>query len=347
MKQVTIFLGNQCNAGCYYCHAAKEKDQFTEISPRLLDWLKQQTGLTVKFLGGEPTLYLEHIATVIKHCGDMSSYILMTNGLLLNNDQVVDFLNQHDILTIVSFDGLPGARGYDDIFLKDAYRDNLKRINKLGAAATISNVNCDLKAIRQCYAAIENKLQRYLPLFVHATHTTNSDLTGYELSDSQYDAFLAYKKNTIIKLIDEFDRGVINLKLKQIVHAYLDDVRYSLDETRCYNRHHIITDIAGNNYVCGYGKGLQVGQFGSEESFALQKQILDEKLPQCQQCELRSQCGVACIASINMKKECDHTKQFLSWLNREDIHTRLSLIKTVIQQVPLLNQTGNFFYGGF
>ena len=347
MKQVTIFLGNQCNAGCCYCHAVKEKDQFTAVSPRLLDWLKQQDGLTIKFLGGEPTLYLDHIATVINHCGDMPSYILMTNGLLLKEEYVVDFLNRNNILTVVSFDGLRGARGYDDVFFNDEYLENIKRINKLGAAATISTFNCDLDAIRQCYAAIENRLQRYLPLFVHATHTTNSDLAGYELSDEQYAAFLAYKKKVISKLIDDFDRGVINLKLKHLVQDYLCDIRYSLDETRCYNRHHMITDIAGNNYVCGYSKGINVGQFGSEESFALQKGIIDKKFPQCQLCELRSQCGVACISSINMQKECDHAKQFLSWLNREEIHTKLKLIKEVINHVPLLGKTGNFFNGGF
>jgi hypothetical protein len=107
----------------------------------------------------------------------------------------------------------------------------------------------------------------------------------------------------------------------------------------------MITDIAGNNYVCGYGKGINVGQFGSEASFAAQKEIIDKKFPQCQLCELRSHCGVACISSINMKKECDHVKQFFSWLNREGIRTKLKLIKGVIDQVPLLNQTGNFFDG--
>lgn len=350
-KHITIFLGGKCNASCGYCHASKNQDQITNCSPDFLLWLKSESEkhtLDIKFLGGEPTIYLDHMSKVIEACGDKPNYCLMTNGLLLNNKEVINFINNNKILTIISFDGARGSRGYDDVFFRDEYLESLHSIERLGAAATLSKFNFDLDAICKCYAEIETRLQRYMPLFVHATHITTPDLVEYELTDKQYDQYLDFKKKVIDKIIYDFDHGVVNLKLKHFVDYYSgDSADYSFDETRCYNRHHVITDIEGGNYFCGYVRNeeTKLGYFGNEESFACQSKLINKKFPKCGECEFRNRCGIACVASINMEKECSHFKQFAQWL-RDPIAARnvkLKLIKNLIDANAELKKTGNFF----
>ena len=57
--KVTIYLGSKCNLNCAYCH--KEITDDVQVSEEFIARLKTMDDLVVKFMGGEPLLYMDTI----------------------------------------------------------------------------------------------------------------------------------------------------------------------------------------------------------------------------------------------------------------------------------------------
>lgn len=109
-----VHLGHACNLSCEYCYAPKSSeemsDQTIEATARFLANI--ESDLLIQFMGGEPILYRQQIASLIaalqRKRKSATSYGIQTNGLLLLNDGVLDFLQEHQIHFSVSFDGPQG-----------------------------------------------------------------------------------------------------------------------------------------------------------------------------------------------------------------------------------------------
>ena len=81
--QITIYMGSRCNLNCAYCHREADANE-TTISSKLLKKLQKVDNLTVKLMGGEPTLYLDEIKKVVKAV-PKAKFIICTNGVNRTN----------------------------------------------------------------------------------------------------------------------------------------------------------------------------------------------------------------------------------------------------------------------
>ena len=158
--QVTIYMGSKCNLNCGYCH--READEFEpKISEKLIARLKRYDNLTVKFMGGEPTLYMGEIQKVVTAL-PYAKFAICTNGVDL--DAFLPFFRKHDFLVCISFDGGTNAeRGFDPFTKVIDYP-------KLAVSTTLHHGHTDLKAILKSFAAKERIIGRYLSFFPHFAH---------------------------------------------------------------------------------------------------------------------------------------------------------------------------------
>ena len=122
-KPHVLILGvtAECNLRCDYCFCDWHKEDMSlETAIKAADmalenfYYKKEHNIPcipekpeILFFGGEPLLkYEEIIKPIIIKYSDLFNYSITTNGLLLSED-IVDFLNQHNVSVLFSFDGIP------------------------------------------------------------------------------------------------------------------------------------------------------------------------------------------------------------------------------------------------
>lgn len=108
-------LTNRCNLQCNYCFVKQNnKDMSYETAEQSLHWLKSlhsdDTPLNVGFFGGEPLIkYDDIIKPLVEKYNDDFSFMLTTNGVLLDEDKV-DFFLKYNIQPLLSFDGVAAVQ---------------------------------------------------------------------------------------------------------------------------------------------------------------------------------------------------------------------------------------------
>jgi uncharacterized protein len=114
-----IFLTNNCNLACSYCFASRtgQLSMSRRTAERSVEWLFENTEgfpenpLILSFFGGEPLLEFGLMKAVVEHAGALSQkygksmiFSLTTNGTLLT-DEMLDFIEKHNISMLFSIDG--------------------------------------------------------------------------------------------------------------------------------------------------------------------------------------------------------------------------------------------------
>ncbi len=110
-----IIVTNRCNLDCKYCYFKKSSGDQVLSPEEVLNKIKDFK--SVVFTGGEPLLNYnwikEFLTLKMEKNITFDEVILFTNGTLLN-DEIVQFLKEHNVVVNVSLDG-PG-------FVHDFYR---------------------------------------------------------------------------------------------------------------------------------------------------------------------------------------------------------------------------------
>jgi sulfatase maturation enzyme AslB (radical SAM superfamily) len=111
----TLILTDECNFNCSYCYqkgGEKTLDVFTVENALdfFLPYLKEHC--YINFTGGEPLLAFEQIRKAIdciqvknRTLNKKIHYSITTNGSLINDD-ILQFLKQHEFSSSLSFDGI-------------------------------------------------------------------------------------------------------------------------------------------------------------------------------------------------------------------------------------------------
>lgn len=157
-----IQLGLSCNYSCSYC---SQKDQIDRASvTRTADadaflagldgWLKDAPG-TIEFWGGEPFLYyakLKRLVPALRGRFPQARFLIITNGSLVD-DEIIEFIERHDIVIAVSHDGpgqhLRGPDPFEDPERAKALKDLWRRRGPMGRMSfnvVLSAANCDVRA---------------------------------------------------------------------------------------------------------------------------------------------------------------------------------------------------------
>ena len=106
-----IFVTNNCNLRCTYCYVDKlssNRDQMdAETVLKSVDFIKGQSqNPIIRFHGGEPLLALPAIKTFIESFKySPASFHITTNGLLLGEENVMEYLLENFEGISVSIDG--------------------------------------------------------------------------------------------------------------------------------------------------------------------------------------------------------------------------------------------------
>lgn len=122
-RTLKIQLGMSCNYSCSYCNQASEAGESVvsrtadadDFLASLDDWL-QAAPERIEFWGGEPLLYfakLKRLVSALRGRFPAANLSMVSNGSLMN-EEILAFIEQHDIFVAISHDG-PGQhlRGPD------------------------------------------------------------------------------------------------------------------------------------------------------------------------------------------------------------------------------------------
>lgn len=293
----------------------------------MLQYLAEETSrrpTLIRFMGGEPTLYLEEMQKAVSCCHPATGFSLSTNGLLLNDSNIASFLLDKHFSLTVSYDGSAGKRGYDNILTKPDYTGNLQKFKRLNISTTLDRENLDLRKVMIEFGEISNKLKREIRLYPHTMHVTsekNSSL-GLSITDAHhYAEQWIYYVNSFMHQFVSY--GVINLKtLFLFTHLWKRSQQcYAEGQTYCFNRNLLKMDTRGNYYACLYIRDQRtyLGNAAGGKAAALRRlqDIVAKLTPQCLVCTLYSYCGGACIMSREHFVECYIQKKILTWFLNE------------------------------
>jgi uncharacterized protein len=303
MKQLTIYLGSHCNLDCAYCHRIADKEE-PKISKNLIESIRGKDNILIKFMGGEPTLYMDEIRKVVA-AAPKANYAIGTNGV--NLDRYLDFFRRHDFLICISYDGKTNSpRGFDP-FTK------LVDYPKLAVSTTIYRGNTNLKGIIKNFAEKERIIGRPLSFFPHIAHHTCAENEAFALTKDDADSYVSQYQELVGNYMRErFQYGIKNIRYEGMFQALIKRLEhpFSFGETYCVNSRVKKCDALGNLYTCLYIRDENLNYSDWQQQ---QGQLLSKQWGQCKCCQVYDMCGGACIKSLSHDIECGIYYRLYTW----------------------------------
>lgn len=335
MKKVTLYLGSKCNLNCTYCHReCGEEPKFdanTLISlAKKLTKIAEREDLEIKFMGGEPLLYMDYISYIVQTV-PAKKFTVSTNGILLRKYRY--FLEKHKVYIVLSYDGTDGTkdlRGYDP------FTEVIDYPYFGGVSCTLYKGNTNLKKIYRNFMEKEDLVGRPLPFYPHIMHTTNEQNTSYSLTYGDYCAIFYQERKILEEFLQFFKATGKTLRIYTPLYNWLlkrYKAKYEWGETYCVNKNNIKMDIFGRKYTCHYMRDTKAKKL---------KEVMEDSFPSCKNCEVYAICGGACIKSKYHNLECMYYKKLFTWFKTwyEENEEILSKIPTL--QVPIGSYNGKY-----
>lgn len=307
MERVTIYLGSRCNLSCAYCHREIEKEE-PHISDELIRYIKEKPQVAVKFMGGEPTLYMDEIQRVVD-AAPHAEFSITTNGILFPKYR--EYFLSHRFLVIVSYDGSAhDLRGYDPF-------QHMVDYPWLGVSCTLYHGNTDFAAIQKRFAEKERIIGRPLSFFPHIMHETSKQNAPFALTREDMQSIYLQWRERVERLVLEYERyGIVNRRYSGLFRGLFARVQtaFSFGETYCIHRSLRKVTADGRNLDCLYMRDdvLPADAEAAKESMKL---ILRERFPACEHCHLYAMCGAACVKSANHELECYFYRRLYGWFH--------------------------------
>jgi uncharacterized protein len=169
VRTLKIQLGLRCNYSCSYCNQASEigsasvtKTADADAFLRSLDdWLEGEPE-RVEFWGGEPFVYfakLKRLVPALRRRLPGAEFLIVTNGSLID-EEIIRFVEEHDILLAVSHDGpgqaLRGPDPFDDPERARRLRELWRRRGRkkrMSFNVVLTPANCDVEETHAWLAA--------------------------------------------------------------------------------------------------------------------------------------------------------------------------------------------------
>lgn len=121
---------------CLHCH--REGNDDIPISTSFLKQLQQTDNLSIRFMGGEPTLYMDKIETFVNALPN-ANFAIMTNGINLQN--YLNYFELNNFKIITSYDGTNSNRPLNTL-------ENFKNCKEVPIiSSTIYKHNINLKSL--------------------------------------------------------------------------------------------------------------------------------------------------------------------------------------------------------
>lgn len=301
--RITVYLGSRCNLNCKYCHKEAEANE-PVVSEAFLDKLSKIDDLTVKFMGGEPLLYMDTIKKFVDRLPN-AKFAVTTNGVLL--DDHIDYFRENKFFICLSYDGAGDEmRGFDPF-------SKLINYPWLHVSCVLYHGNTDLGKIYNDFARKEDVVGRSLTFYPHIMHVTNSTNERYKLTKDDYDSIIEQTQMIMFEFLQHYLATGRVLKRYYPYYAHLAErrlVKYEYGETFCVNKNVLKTDVAGNSYSCQYIRNEKL-----DDELEDMRKLLDVISPSCKSCDVYGMCGGACIKSMEHYLECYYYKKLFRWFS--------------------------------
>jgi uncharacterized protein len=120
LNSLTLNITEACNLNCVYCYEQNKTDQAmtTDMMSHILTNLDLSKVGQINFFGGEPLLNWPVMKLCVDFCNEnhITGKIGMTTNLTLLTDEVIDYIDEYNLLVMISMDGIKEVH--------DKYRSN-------------------------------------------------------------------------------------------------------------------------------------------------------------------------------------------------------------------------------
>jgi len=298
---LALILGKRCNNNCKYCSQALSKNfidkkiTFKEqenMVKNIIRFFYNRKIQSIEFWGGEGLIYFDLIVNFValfeKYLNyKIPNYVLFTNGKLLGNDSIFQFLKDNKFQLFISYDGDGQEFRGEDILKNNKIFSNIIELYKSNPYKTnfypvITKYNPSLKKYVQKITNILGSNQFSLGQ-CRLVNVANESSYECCLTDEQ---LYSYSRETYLALI--------NNELPQYQWAFTASNNFCVELnksipliTRCsiLDSKTLTLEMDGNIAVC-YNNGTQDKEYNLGNIFEL-KTNSDIPLPKLDQYEHR------------------------------------------------------------
>jgi uncharacterized protein len=324
IANMALFLAQECNMRCVYCYGdgggyAGEGLMSEETALRAVDWLMENSGsapkVNIGFFGGEPLLNFTLMRKIVPYArqkaqekGKKLTFGMTTNGSLLS-DEVITFIKDAEVQSLISFDGPPEVQNRQRPFKDgsgsyDRVHANVQKLREavphLSARATVYG-DADPCMIKEgmaragfatCYLALAS------PVLLNAPGTGPAP-DGQ--SETMTQRMLAYNRKEIDELLAAIREKSI---VKDSPPAMLSLMAEIISGQKRYygcgvGKGMAAVSVTGDIYPCHRFAGLADMRLGNVADYRAGKlndyhRAVVDHLPECRGCWARYYCGGGC-----------------------------------------------------
>lgn len=322
LTTVVLNVNTGCNLSCTYCYkedldvpSAGKKMEFEtarESIEMLLRESPDQERYNIVFFGGEPLSNLPLIKQVVSYAeqrfaaiGKIIDFSLTTNGTLLN-ENIVDYLDEHNVGIAVSMDGpaayhdrnriTVGGKGtYEVVARKVKMLLSRYRARPVGARVTLTRGITDIETI---WDHLFNSLGFHEVGFAPVT---SGDIASYNLSSEELAQVFQRMKDLGQRYVEAAleNRSIGFSNMHQLLTDIHEGTKKALPCGAGVGM--VAVDNEGGINLCHRFTGSELPQFGHVES-GLDKrglnQFINERIEQkdsgCNSCRIRNLCAGGC-----------------------------------------------------
>lgn len=309
-RNIRLHLTDECNLNCKYCFETKKNKKSMDLktAKKAVDFLIRHSPhneVKVIFFGGEPLMKYPLIKEIVnygeqaikKAAGKKIRFSISTNGTLLN-DMMINYLCEHNIGILISFDGKTHASfraTKDDYPTHILVHNNIKKlVNRIdpdifAVAVTIHHYNKDIPEI----------LQTLIDLNIKNIKLNFESCIKSEFSLTREDfEYLINQTDDIFEIFKKYPE--VNLDYYSLDLNINGSFMYLYHCVACHNEITVGTD--GNIYPCSLfidRESFRLGnvnenKFNHELNHKI-KEALNRSNNHCSGCDIRRICGGHCL----------------------------------------------------
>ena len=324
---LTLNTTHGCNMACRYCFASTDNDR-RKVMPakvarksveNLLMQYPEAKRYMIYFFGGEPLLHklfikdtVAMVKEVFKDKQDKSfGFLINTNGLLINNDDLLEFFKENNFNVTVSIDGLEEINDSNRVLLNGSgsFKMIMRGIEALKKAkvnfnlrATISPMVKNLLEVFRFFESLEAPYAYSFTIITDKKNKKETKFTEEELRalGKQYAEVTDFLADKVINGEKVYCTDFIE-RLSILEHRWL---RTHGCEA---GRSALIVDENGDYYPCQNMLPMNVWignvEIGVDKELAegYRSQFIDD-LWECRKCWARYLCGGGCQADRRLYK---------------------------------------------
>jgi radical SAM protein with 4Fe4S-binding SPASM domain len=303
-KYIYLTLTDSCNLKCVYCYATERKKR---ENANYKTWKKYVSDIidfagkpVFTFTGGEPLLipYIFDLADYIKSRG--CDCILLTNGTLINSNEVADRVAQLFYMVKISLDTQDESISQElrgpGIAEKVRFAFNLLSERKCNVQilATVTSKTC--QNLESFSASFNNQVQ-FQPLYQDIGRAKSDE--NLSISGLQY--YNALTESGMFNLLPHFHQNIHKYRNNPYKRCAMANEELSIDADGNVFPCHI---LHFENFVCGNLNKEKISEIYKNSAVLNELRTVNvDTIPKCMTCIYRNICGGACRARVDVYKK--------------------------------------------